>query len=231
MSLGKWLNPIYAGKKSLKILGGLFGGGGGKATAAAEATEAERKAQLAASQQRIEGIFNSPERNQQIEDFIASQRGYLQSDLDRTHKTNQLNTKFATARSGLSGGSVDVDRNRLLSETYLRGIAEAENKAQGAGANLRAQDQSSKQSLFSQVLSGGDATTAATNAAQAMQQNIGMAKQDNMFGTFDSLFGDFGNIYKNSREDAGDRRASKEFGSLFGPRPKTQTQVAGGIYG
>jgi len=206
-------------------------GSSNKATKAAEKAEAERKAKLTADQKRIEGIFSSPERQQQYEDFVAAQRGYLQSDLDRTHEQNQRQTKFATARSGLSGGSVDVDRNRLLAETYLRGVGEAENQAQNAGAELRSQDQSSKQQLFSQLLGGADATTAAQNAAQMMQNNSILAKQDSTFGNFDKLFGNFGGIYKNSREDAGERRATQEFGSLFGPRQQQQAQVAGGIYG
>lgn len=208
-----------------------LGGGSNKAVKEAERAEAERKAQLAAGQQRIESIFSSPEREQQVQDFIASQRGYLQSDLDREQREAARQTKFATARSGLSGGSVDVDRNRLLSETYLRGIAEAENRAQNSGAELRSMDQSSKQSLISQLLSGGDATTPAANAASMMRNNAILAKKDAPFNAFDSLFGDFGSIWKRSREDAGERRASQEFGSLFGPRPQTQAKVSGGIYG
>jgi hypothetical protein len=207
-----------------------FSSGPDPAAAAAE-TERQRKAEIAAAQGRVEGIFSSPQREQQILDFIGSQRGYLQSDLDRQHKKNALQTKFATARSGLSGGSVDVDRNRLLAETYLRGIAEAERRAQNAGADLRSSDQQSKQQLFSQIIGGADASTAATNAAQMMRINAQQAGDDSYFNAFDSLFGDFGSIYKNSREAAGERRASQDYGSLFGPRPRTQASVAGGIYG
>lgn len=204
----------------------LFDSGPDPAAAAAEA-EKQRKAEIAAAQRRVEGIFSSPAREQQILDFINSQRGYLQSDLNREHKQNQLQTKFATARSGLSGGSVDVDRNRLLAETYLRGIAEAERRAQNAGADLRAADQQSKQQLFSQIIGGADASTAATNAAQMMRINAQQAGQDSYVNAFDSLFSDFGNIYKNSREAAGERRASQDYGSLFGPRPRTQATGAG----
>ena len=207
----------------------LVGSSGGSNDAAAEAQAAEdkRRAEIEAGQRRIEGIFSSPEREQQIQDFINAQRGYLQSDLDRTHGENQRQLKFANARSGLAGGSVDVDTNRQLAETYLRGIAEAERMAQTSGASLRAEDQSAKQGLFSQLLAGADTGTAATNAAQMMQNNISLAKQDSTFNNFDSLFGNFGQIYKNSREAAGDRRASYEFGSLFAPRPRTQAQVSG----
>jgi len=200
-----------------------------KATRAAEEAERQRQAEITGAQRRIEGIFSSPEREQQYNDFVASQRGYLQSDLNRTHADAQRQTKFATARSGLSGGSVDVDRNRLLAETYLRGTAEAERKAQNAGAELRGQDQASKQGLLSQALAGGDLTTLAQNANTSMRTNALQAKSDSTFNAFDGLFGDFGNIYKNSREAAGERRASSDYGSLFGPRPRTQASVSGGV--
>jgi hypothetical protein len=200
-----------------------------KAQKKAQKEEEQRRAEIEAATRRIEGIFSSPERQQQYQDLIGSHRDYLQSDLDRTHRKNVLQTKFATARSGLSGGSVDVDRQSDLAETYLRGVAEAERMAQNKGAQLMADDQSSKQQLISQLLAGADATTAAQNAAQMMRSNALNAKNDSVFNAFDSLFGGFGDIYKQSREAAGERRASAEFGSLFGPRPRTQTTVAGGI--
>ena len=208
------------------FLDSLFGTGPDPAEAAAEA-EKKRKEEIAAAQRRIEGIFSSPSREKEILDFIGAQRGYLQSDLDRQHTKNRLQTKFATARSGLSGGSVDVDRNRTLAETYLRGIAEAERRAQNAGADLRSADQQSKQTLFNQILSGADVGTAATNAAQLMRINSQQAAQDSYVNAFQGLFGDFGDIYKQSREAAGERRASQDYGSLFGPRPRTQASGAG----
>jgi len=231
MSLGKWLNPIYAGKKSLKILGGLFGGGKNKALDQAEENERIRQAEIDAGYKKIEGIFSSPERNQQIEDFIGSQRGLLQSDLNREKGKQDRELKFSLARSGLSGGSTDIDQNRQLSELYLRGIAESERRAQNSGAELRSQDQQQKQNLMSSVLAGGDITTGANNAIAMMRNNTALARTDSTFGNFDSLFRDFGNIYKNSRESAGERKANKNmnFGTLFTPSAQQGGQVAGGI--
>jgi hypothetical protein len=216
----------------LDFFGSLFGGGGGDdAYERARADEEARRKEIQAAQRRIEGIFASPERQQQYLDFEDATRRYLFSDLDRERDRNARELKFALARSGLSRGSTDIDQNRLLSETYLRGIAEAERRTQQAGANLESADQQAKQQLFSQILAGADATTASQNAAQMMRTNAALAQQDSIVNAFDSLFGDFGDIYKNSREAAGERRASYDFGSLFGPRPQTQAvTVAGGNY-
>lgn len=211
------------------IFKGLTGGGSDKAFKAAQAAEEQRQAEIAAAQKRIESIFGSPQREQQVQDFIAARRGLLQDELRRAQDVNARQTRFATARSGLAGGSVDVDRQRLLAETFLRGIAESERGAQNAGAELRSQDQQAKQQLLSQLLAGGDVTTTGQNASQIFQNSAALNKQDAVFNAFDRLFGDFGDIFKQSREAAGERRASREFGSLFGPRPRTQSQVAGGI--
>ena len=213
------------------IFSGLFGGGSNKAAKEAAAQEERRQAEIKASQARLEGIFSSPERNQQIEDFIASQRGLLQSDLNREKGDQDRQLKFSLARSGLSGGSTDIDQNQELSELYLRGVAEAERRAQNSGAELRSQDQQSKQQLFSQVLGGADMTTASQNAAQMMRTNASLAGQDATFGAFDSLFKDFSGIHKNSREAAGERRATRDmnFGTLFSPNQQQRVPVAGAI--
>jgi len=211
------------------IINKLLGGGGGNAAEEARREEERRKAEITAGQRRIEGIFGSPERQKQIEDFIASQRDFLQTDLNRTQGENQRQLKFSLARSGLSGGSTDIDQNRNLAELFLRGTAQVERQAQNAGANLRGQDQASKQDLFGQLLGGADITTAAQNANAALKQNISLSSTANTFGNFDSLFGNFANIFKNSKVAAGERRANKNlsFGTLFSPTQGSTVPVAG----
>ena len=209
---------------------GLFSSGN-DASQAAAAEERRRKAEIAAGQRRIEGIFSSPERNQQIEEFIAAQRSLLFSDLNRTGDENTRQLKFSLARSGLSGGSTDIDQNRELAELFLKGTAEAERRAQNSGAALRSEDQAAKQQLFGQILGGADVGTAATNAAQILRNNTALAAQDSTFGNFDNLFSDFGSIFKNSRIAAGQRRANRNlnFGTLFSSLPPSNVAVAGGI--
>lgn len=207
---------------------GITGKGSDDAYKQAKADEEARRAEIEGNIRRLEGIFADPRRKQEIQDFIGANRDYLFKDLDRRKVEQDRNLKFSLARSGLSGGSTDIDQNRALSETYLRGIAEAERRAQGAGANLESADQQAKQSLFSSILAGGDVSTAAQNATQMMQTNLAQGRLDATQNAFEGLFGDFGDIYKNSREAAGERRASQEFGTLFGPRPYQQAPVAGG---
>jgi hypothetical protein len=98
---------------------------------------------------------------------------------------------------------------------------------------LQSSDQQAKQQLFSQLLAGSDVSTAVQNAAQMMQTNIGAAREEGIVGSFDNLFSDYGQIVKQSKEAAGERRARNQFGldTLFQPRQTTPIPVAGSIYG
>lgn len=208
-----------------------FGGGGdGGAAAQARADEQKRQAEIKAAQKRVEAIFGSPGREMDIADLEAATREFLQSDLDRQHTDTSRNLKFAMARSGLAGGSADIDKNRKLAENYLRGILEVERRANTAGATLRSQDASTKAGLFSQILGGLDASTAASEAARSLQTNVALAKSDAYQQGLGDLFGDFADIFKLSREAAGERRQAYDFNTLYAPRPGAGQQQAGGTY-
>lgn len=184
-------------------------GGSNNAAKEANRAEAERRAQISATQKRIEEIFADPSREAGIQDVIAATRDYLQGDLDRQTDKAQRQLKFATARSGQSLGSVDADRNRELAEQYLRAGLEVERRAQGSGTSLRQADQTSKLNLFNLATTGLDATTAARNANEAFRVNNDQARQDAMSSGLNDLFGDLGDIYKRSRERAGTQSAEK----------------------
>ena len=199
------------------------------ASRAAQAAEDKRREDIKLTQKRIEGIFTSPEREADIQDFINSTRGFLQQDLNREKGINDRQLKFALARSGQAGGSTDIDQNRNLSEAFLRATVEGERRAQGAGQSLRAADQEAKLGLFNQAVGGLDMTTSSSNALRSMQQNIDFAKNIQSEQNFDSFFSDFGDLFSASRKSAGERRQAQEFGTLFGARPTAAIQVAGGV--
>jgi hypothetical protein len=202
-----------------------------KASKAAAAAEEKRRKEIEAANRRIDAIFSSPERQGDITDLENATRGYLQSDLDRKKGDADRQLKFAMARGGLSHGSADIDQNLRLGDDYLRGILEVERRAKTAGSTLRSQDAETKAGLFSQVLGGLDTTTAAQQAAQALSQNVDLAKSQAYQSGIGEMFGDFSDIFKNSKTAAGDRRATYDFNTLYGSRNKPPPQVAGGIYG
>jgi len=206
----------------------LLGGGTGNASAAAEEAEAQRRAEISAAQQRVEGIFGSAERDSDILDLEDAVRAFLQGDLDRKRTDTARNLKFDLARSGLSKGSVDVDSNKRLGDDFLRGILEVERRSKAAGTNLRSQDQATKSALFSQILGGLDSTTAANQATSALTQNIDTSRSTALQQGIGNMFSEFTDIFKINRVASADRRAASDLDTLFGPRRRPQVSVAGG---
>lgn len=195
-----------------------MGGGGGDAAGDARRAEEERQAQVAATQRRIESIFSTPEREQDINKFLEATRGYYRTDADRQQGDAARSLRFALARSGTTGGSYDADTNARLYETYQRGLLEADRRAQAAAQGLRTADQDAKQRLFSLAQSGLDATTATQQASQALRNNIGQAAVDAREGTLGNLFSNFGDIYKNSIEQSEQRKTQKDiYNTLYAP--------------
>ena len=186
-----------------------LGGNANKAANEAQKAEDARRAQILATQQAIEGAYQSPQRESQIGDLINATREFLNKDLNRQNLGANRNLKFALARNGQTMGSLDADQHAELGRTFLRGSLEAERRSQAAGSSLRRSDQESKLSLFGQAQGGLDMTTAVRNAGEALRSNIGIAKADATQSSLGDLFNSFGEIYKQSREAKGRTDAEK----------------------
>lgn len=198
-----------------------MGGGGNDAQKEADAAEAKRSAQVQATQQQIESIYSSPQREADIQDLIKATQSYLGQDLDKQNNTAQRQAKFALARNGQTMGSYDVDLHRDLGQQYLRGALEVTRRAQAAGSSLRNADQSAKLDLFSQAAAGMDMTTAARNANEAMKASAGMTKADALQSGLGDLFSTLGDVRKNSLEAQGKNQAEKY---QYGSNPYTPNQ-------
>lgn len=204
-----------------------MGGGGGDASGEARRAEEERQRQVADTQRRIESIFSTPQREQDINQFLEATRGYYRTDADRQQADASRGLRFALARSGTTGGSYDADTNARLYETYQRGLLEADRRAQAAAQGLRTADQEAKQRLFGLAQSGLDATTATQQATQALRNTLGQAAVDAREGTLGNLFSSFGDIYKSSLEQQEQKKAQKDiYGTLYAP-----TQYGSGYKG
>lgn len=202
-------------------------GGGNSAAKAANQAEAQRQANIKATQARVNGVFNSPQRQADINDFVSATRDYYGQDLDRQKADADRGLKFALARGGLTGGSTQVDQQRLLGENYTRGVLSAEQKAQGAGASLQAADQDARARLISLATSGLDATTAAQQSAASLQTNLQAGKSAAQIGTLGDVFGNFNNFAKQARDAQLRRQANQDAGiGMY-----TQTKSFGGYGG
>lgn len=231
-------NPLgIGGSKGTDFLSdplGLFDGGGpvkyetrygikvpiGKKmspTKRARLDEAERQFKMGEATNRLNAVFDSPERQAQIAAFLAALRDQYGTQLNRQKKVQDRNLKFSMARSGLTGGSAAVDANRLLGEEFSEGLVNAESRAQEAVGSLRSQDEASRMGLISMIRSGLDSTTAASRAGSAMQANAQSAQGAAMSQGLGDMFGGTAALYKQQTEAAERRRGERAaLGTIYG---------------
>jgi hypothetical protein len=174
--------------------------GGNSAAKAANQAEADRQSAIRRTQSQVNTVFNDPKRQADINDFVNATRSYYQQDLDRQKGNADRGLKFALARSGLTGGSTQVDQQQLMGEDYGRGLLQVEQKAQGAGASLSAADQDARARLISLATSGLDATTAAQQASAAMRSNLEAGKSEAQLGSLADSFGQTNSFLQNVKD-------------------------------
>ena len=116
-------------------------GGSNRATREAEAQERQRQEAIRTGTERVRSTFSAPERQAQIADFIAATRGLGTKELNRQQAEATRGNRFALARSGQLGGSLQVDRSRRLGESYGRGLLEVERRAQRRQERYRLKQQ------------------------------------------------------------------------------------------
>jgi len=187
--------------------------GGGSSDAANEANRMEqtRQQNIRITQRRINQVFNDPQRSADIANFVGATRQYYQQDLDRQKADADRGLIFALAKSGLSGGSTQVDQQQRLGDNYAKGLLQVEQKAQGAGGALEAADQDARQRLIGLATSGLDSTTGAAQAAAMMKSNL--ENQQASLGALSDAFTGVNNFVQQAK-DAQQRRQG--YYSTFG---------------
>lgn len=174
---------------------------------AAAAAESVREREINGTTARINDVFDSPGRQSQYAEYVAALRGRYADQLNRGKQVADRQNKFAIARSGLTGGSRDVDSRRDLGEKYLQQLLGAEEKAQAAGADLRGEDSAARTNLIGLANNGLDATTAATRSITGLQQRANMARTEANSEGFADAFGAAADAYSRKRNGDTYKRA------------------------
>lgn len=194
-------------------------GSSNRAVKQAKRQEQERQAAIDLGTGRVNAIYDAPARAGQRDDFVTALRAQYGDQLDRQKMVADRRLRFALARNGLTGGSAAVDANRTLGEDYMAGLVDAENRAQGAGADLMAQDEESRLALLQLVQSGMDAATAGSRAQSALRTNLERTRSGALTDSLGDVFGNTATIYKRQEEGAERRRGEKAaFDSIYGRR-------------
>lgn len=193
-----------------------MGGGSNSASKAAEQREKEAQARIQAGTSRVNQVFDSPERQAQYQQYLDAARGTYRKQLDEKKGDADRNLKFALARGGQTGGSVQIGQANELGKQYQTGLLDVERGAQGDVAGIRAADEDSRARLIGQVQGGLDQNTGAMNAATALQNNLQAGTAAMKTNAFGDAFGSFAKLYANSKEQAEYRRGLKQGVNLYG---------------
>jgi len=164
-------------------------------------------AQQQASQNQINanvaGINSAfANRGQEYSDYQKALQGQYQTELNRQQAIATRNSKFATARNGLAGGSAAVDAGTMLGQEEAEGTVNAQQQVQSAVAKLEANDQATKQQMISMAQAGGNIGNAAQMTADALRANIGNAQNVNAAQGLGDVFGNTTTAYNNEQQAA-----------------------------
>ena len=155
--------------------------------------ERQQKAQEAIA--AINEIFDNANRQALYKDQRDAVYALNTKEVERQAADAERANRFAMARNGLLGGSVDVDSNAELNRRTNEGLAQAGGIADAAMADLQAADENARNNLVSMANAGTDATTAAQLSTNALKQNADAATADKAIASVGDLFGSLSNAY------------------------------------
>ena len=149
------------------------------------------------SKQSVEAKTNAAARQAGYDQIRASNMAILQDDINRNRNDAARLLKFGLSRSGLSGGSVDIDENRNLTDANQRSIIQANQLSDNQVQQVRAKDESDYATAIQKIDAGLDADTAITTATQAVKNNRDQAISDPTSSSLNNLFASIGNAWGN----------------------------------
>ena len=168
------------------------GGGGGT-----DAAEIERQRQERAQQaiDAINSVFDNANRDALYQSHRQAVYDLNTKEVERQAEQAERANRFALARNGLLGGSVDIDSSAELNRRTNEGLSQAGGIADAAMGDLMASDETTRNNLVSMATAGTDATTAAQLASSGLKQNMESATADKAVASVGSLFNDIANAY------------------------------------
>lgn len=176
-----------------------MGGGGGGGDGGAGQREADRQARIASATAEINRVFNSSVNGKSRDSMYADQKAAVydlnKREVDRQASEAERANRFGLARSGLSGGSVDVDSTAELDRRTNEGLLRSGGIADQSAADFRVADERTRSNLISMAQSGIDTGTASQMALGGLQANADSVAQARAGSTVGNLFNDLGQAY------------------------------------
>lgn len=135
-------------------------------------------------------------------------------EVDRQAAEAERLNRFGLARTGLLGGSVNVDSVADLDRRTNEGLMRAGGIADQAAADLKTQDERTRSNLISLAQSGIDTGTAAQQALKGLEVNAANAASARAGSTVGQLFNDLSQAYLINQQNQG-RQAGNQYGQQW----------------
>lgn len=177
------------------------GGGGGDGGAGER--EAQRQARIEAATAEINRVFGDAGRDKLYQDQKTAVYDLNKKDVERQALEAERANRFGLARSGLAGGSVDVDANAELNRRTNEGLIRAAGIADQSAADLKVADERTRSNLISMAQSGIDTGSAATMALNGLSANADSVASQRNGATVGNLFNDMAQAYLYNQQQAG----------------------------
>jgi hypothetical protein len=180
------------------------------------------------------GLFESvatvtpTNRNQLYDDQKKAVYELNARDVQKQFEEASRQNKFGLARSGLAGGSVDIDSNAQLQEKNNEGLMKATGIADAAAAELKTADERSRQNLITMAQSGIDTGDAQQMALRGLEATAQQAQGKRTDATIGNLFGDLSQAYLYRQLGAGQRSGMQPWQQTRGAGPASPHQTYAG---
>lgn len=206
---------------------------GDKAQKQAAAQQQQQTADEQAAVAGIDSIFNDPSRQAEYDKLGKDVSTYYTNDVNQQQVKAARQQKFALARQGLVGGSQQAYEGGQLSQDYQKALIQATNQGQTAEANLKSQDEQTRESLVSMAMNGLSANEANSQATGSLATSLQAAQGQIGAQSLGNIFGDVAQYQTDSQNAAALRQGlTQGYGSIFAPLAATGgTSGSGFDYG
>jgi hypothetical protein len=175
----------------------------------------QRQANISGNVRDINSAYDG--REPQYADLGAALRERLGTELERQRKDATRQSKFALARGGQIGGSLQRDVGKTLAREGNEGVLNAERVAQKGVSDLRSADEQARSQLIGLAQSGSDIGNAASQASSMLRANLQGSGALNPATALGDVFGATGATYRTMQDAAARRRGLTEAQTYANP--------------
>lgn len=154
---------------------------------------------------------NKAAREQEYQELHDAVYDYQKDALDQNRDDALRKLSFALARTGLFGGSEDVDQNTQMQQDYDKGILNIGNLADAKAADMRTADEKTRLNILSNIQAGMDAGSATSAALNAMQLNADNAKASADADVLSNLFDRSAYLYNQANGNGSALNAQQKY--------------------